>query len=136
MKLVAKRKLTSAKHGDNPLRFYADKEERRTSSLVEDTTGHIADTTVHGATGAVVGTTNTQTLTNKTLTSPALNTPTLTNPNVASATTFTGLGTGANGFILKNLKNAAASALSGTQLDIEIDIGGVAYHFTVYPTKA
>ena len=70
MKLVAKRKLTSARHGDNPLRFYADKEERRTSSLVEDTTGHIADTTVHGATGAVVGTTNTQTLTNKTLTAP------------------------------------------------------------------
>lgn len=32
---------------------------------------HIADTTTHCATGAVVGTTNTQTLTNKTLTSPA-----------------------------------------------------------------
>jgi hypothetical protein len=33
-------------------------------------------TEAHGATGAVVGTTNTQTLTNKTLTSPAINTPT------------------------------------------------------------
>ena len=37
---------------------------------------------------------------------------------------------------LKNLKNSAASALSGTQKDIEINIGGTAYYFTVYPTKA
>ena len=34
---------------------------------------HIAATTAHGATGAVVGTTNTQTLTNKTLTLPKIN---------------------------------------------------------------
>lgn len=33
---------------------------------------HIAATAVHGATGAVVGTTNTQTLTNKTLTTPTI----------------------------------------------------------------
>lgn len=33
---------------------------------------HMADTTTHAATGAVVGTTNTQTLTNKTLTAPTL----------------------------------------------------------------
>lgn len=33
---------------------------------------HIAATTAHGATGAVVGTTNAQTLTNKTLTTPAI----------------------------------------------------------------
>lgn len=45
-------------------------------------------------------------------------------------------GTGANGMVLTNPKNAAASALSGTQLDVEIDIGGTPYHFTVYPTKA
>jgi hypothetical protein len=36
-------------------------------------TSHTGSTTAHGATGAVVGTTNTQTLTNKTLTSPAIN---------------------------------------------------------------
>lgn len=37
---------------------------------------HTSATAAHGATGAVVGTTNTQTLTNKTLTSPVINTPT------------------------------------------------------------
>jgi len=52
----------------------------------------------------------------------------------SSLITFTG--TGANGGVISNLKNAAASALSGTQKDVEIDIGGTAYHFTVYPTKA
>lgn len=41
-------------------------------------TAHDADTTTHGATGAVVGTTNTQTLTNKTLTSPTITNPTIT----------------------------------------------------------
>jgi len=39
-------------------------------------TTHANLTAAHGATGAVVGTTNTQTLTNKTLTSPVINTPT------------------------------------------------------------
>lgn len=52
----------------------------------------------------------------------------------AKGITFTG--TGANGGVLKNLKNSAATALSGTQKDIEIDIGGTPYYFTVYPTKA
>lgn len=41
-----------------------------------------------------------------------------------------------NSQVLKDLKNSAASALSGTQKDIEIDIGGTPYYFTVYPTKA
>lgn len=55
---------------------------------------------------------------------------------IASGATLAGAGTGANGIVLKNLKNSAASALSGTQLDITIDIGGTPYYFTVYPTKA
>lgn len=66
-------------------------------------------------------------------TSVDINSPLL---NIPSAGTIAGIGTGANGVILKNLKNAAASSLSGTQKDIEIDIGWVPYYFTVYPTKA
>jgi len=52
----------------------------------------------------------------------------------ASKVTFTG--TGANGGVITNLKNSAASGLSGTQLDVEILIGATPYYFTVYPTKA
>jgi hypothetical protein len=48
---------------------------------------HAGLTEAHGATGAVVGTTNTQTLTNKTLTSPTLTTPAL---GVATATSING----------------------------------------------
>jgi len=43
-----------------------------TRALDADLTTHENDTTAHGATGAVVGTTNTQTLENKTLTTPIL----------------------------------------------------------------
>lgn len=52
----------------------------------------------------------------------------------SSLISFTG--TGANGGVLRNLKNATASALSGTQRDIEISIAGTPYYFTVFPTKA
>jgi hypothetical protein len=44
----------------------------------QEANDHQEATTGHGATGAVVGTTNTQTLTNKTLTSPVITTPTIT----------------------------------------------------------
>lgn len=47
-----------------------------TRALDADLDAHTAATVAHGATGAVVGTTNSQTLTNKTLTSPVINTPT------------------------------------------------------------
>ena len=51
----------------------------------------------------------------------------------ASSISFTG--TGANGGVLTNLKNEAAASLSGTDLTVEIDIGGTPYYFLVSPTK-
>jgi len=56
-----------------------------TKAADSDLTTHTGLTAAHGATGAVVGTTNTQTLTNKTLTSPTLTTPDL---GVATATSI------------------------------------------------
>ena len=48
------------------------------STVAGNLTTHGNLTEAHGATGAVVGTTNTQTLTNKTLTSPVITTPSIT----------------------------------------------------------
>ena len=56
--------------------------------------------------------------------------------DLASWAVIAWLWTSANGIKIKNPKNAAASALSWTQLDVEIDIGWTPYHFTVYPTKS
>jgi hypothetical protein len=56
--------------------------------------------------------------------------------DVGSAGVVAGVGTGANGIKLKNLKNAAAGTLTGTALNVEIDIGGTPYYFAVYPTKS
>ena len=48
----------------------------RGTAITTAVSTHAALTNSHGVTGAVVGTDNTQTLTNKTLTSPVINTPT------------------------------------------------------------
>jgi len=71
-------------------------------------------TTAHGATGAVVGTTNTQTLTNKTLTSPKIN------ENVALTPTSTEL----------NYVDGVTSAIQ-TQLDAKAPLASPTFTGTV-----
>ena len=95
--------------------------------VVEDTLtfGSATATTLAASGAATIGTT--LTVTGKATFNGSV--------DVGSAGVVAGVGTGANGIKLKNLKNAAAGTLSGTALNVEIDIGGTPYYFAVYPTK-
>jgi len=96
---------------------------------------HIEATTGHGATGAVVGTTNTQTLTNKTLTTPTITSPTITGTG-AIAGTFTGNLTGnvtgnvsgTSGSTTGNAATATALA-TGRTISLAGDLSGTSASF-------
>lgn len=81
--------LDASPSGDTVKTAIVSKLDVNAAQIVSDLNTHEALTETHGATGAVVGTANTQTLTNKTLTSPTLTTPALGTPasgNLANCT--------------------------------------------------
>lgn len=80
---------------------------------------HYSGTAVHGATGAVVGTTNTQTLTNKTLTSPVMTAPAL-------GTIASGVGTALTALNGANVQDADLGDVSVSSGAWSVDANAVA----------
>jgi len=77
--------LDATPGGDTVKEAIVTKLDGNATQIVTDLNTHEALTEIHGATGALVGTTNVQTLTNKTLTSPTINTPTFADAAIGTA---------------------------------------------------
>ena len=69
--------------------FIEDKLHKLTLLTDYDFATHVADTSTHGVAGAIVGTTDTQVLTNKTLTAPTINNGTVSAPTLVLKVTDT-----------------------------------------------
>lgn len=82
--------------------------------FTESRTHEAAVASVHGVTGDLVGTTMTQTLTNKTLTSPAINTPTVAGGTFNGSPAFSGTPTFSGNATFSGGATIAGGALSGT----------------------
>lgn len=85
---------------------------------------HIANATAHGATGSVVGTTNTQTLTNKTLTTPII--AQINDANGNESIIFTATVSAVNEVTITNKATGAhpTIAASGGDTNINLDLSG------------
>jgi hypothetical protein len=80
----------------------------------DEANAHVNATTgVHGVTSGLVGTTDTQTLTNKTLTSPALSSPTVTGTATLASATLSG-----------SISVTGAATLSSATLSGALAVGG------------
>jgi len=89
---------------------------------------HVASTAAHGATGAVVGTTNTQTLTNKTLTSPVIGNG-IFDTNGNELFIFTATASAVNELTYANAATGNGPSFTATGGDTDID-------FTLTPKGA
>ncbi len=113
--------LDTSPSGDKVKAAIVNKLDVNADQIVADLNTHEALTATHGATGAIVGTTNTQTLTNKTLTNCIM--PQVTN---AWVTTTAFKGTPASTSTLTMTSDLTASILVG--MSLEYTIGGTAYY--------
>jgi hypothetical protein len=85
---------------------------------LRDAASHVEGTTAHGATGAVVGTTNTQTLTNKTISAASNTISEIANANIAAAAAIadTKLGTISTASKVQNSATTATASNSGSAI--------------------